>query len=395
MRVALSRPSERLYWLDVNPNERTLGHSTKFLGFGEMAYPVVPAVLLKNLEEESLDPEERVKLCERDARQFLEVKPALAWSRARQAVALLGDAGSRFAVSDPAARESAYMTLCQVAFTLAFRKIPLPAEMGRLDLFGDAAHSADTAGRTRLGSLLRTIGSYERNYSPVKLTALFQMAAELTLSAKEVEPWLLMELQPRAAGWIDSMEQQLEQVPDIVLAALPPLYKLFAPLEAEARTARVREKAIRALIRLKSYEMALQFLTHQPAPNPKLIAECREGLGHWEAAAEEYLKAGSVAEALRCYRSIPDFDKSLALLDRVGQHPARESLAWLRRMRDLAAERPAEFNKVMLPAEKKLLEEMLEKGLGVSRRKPAAKKPAGAKKAPAVKKAAAPKSRER
>src|SRR5262249_50017260 len=95
LRVALSRPSERLYWLDVNPHERELGHSSSFLGFGEKAYPVVPAVLLKNLEEELLDAEERVKLCERDARQFLDVKPALAWSRARQAVALLGEPGSK------------------------------------------------------------------------------------------------------------------------------------------------------------------------------------------------------------------------------------------------------------------------------------------------------------
>jgi len=45
----------------------------------------------------------------------------------------------------------------------------------------------------------------------------------------------------------------------------------------------------------------------------------------------------------------------------------------------------------MLPAEKKLLETMLEKGLGVTRRKPAAKKAVAAKKSPAVKKPAAKK----
>ena len=121
LRVALSRPSERLYWLDVNPTERTLIHAGDMLAFGERAYPVVPAVLLKSLEEESLDVEERVRLCESDARQFLEIKPALAWSRARQAVALLGEQGGKFSVTDPAARTSAHLTLCQVAFTLAFR----------------------------------------------------------------------------------------------------------------------------------------------------------------------------------------------------------------------------------------------------------------------------------
>jgi hypothetical protein len=48
------------------------------LSFGaDRAYPVVPAVLLKTLEEEALDPEERFRLCESDARQFLSVKPSL------------------------------------------------------------------------------------------------------------------------------------------------------------------------------------------------------------------------------------------------------------------------------------------------------------------------------
>lgn len=106
-------------------------------------------------------------------------------------------------------------------------------------------------------------------------------------------------------------------------------------------------------------------------------------MGEWKRAATGYLQAGSPQDALRCYRSIPDFDKSLALLDSVGRHPARESLPWLRRLRDLAARRPAEFNKVILASEKKLLEEVLESSLGVTRRKPAAKRAKPAAKSPA------------
>jgi hypothetical protein len=145
-------------------------------------------------------------------------------------------------------------------------------------------------------------------------------------------------------------------------------------MEEERRTAQVREKAIRALMRANRHKVALQILQSTPGADPKLIAECREGLGELDLAAAEYLKAGSAQDALRCLRLIPDFDKSLELLDTVGKHPARESLLWLRRMRDLAAERPAEFQKVILPAEKKLLEEVLQTALGVSRKKPAAKR---------------------
>jgi hypothetical protein len=163
------------------------------------------------------------------------------------------------------------------------------------------------------------------------------------------------------------------------------LYQLFVPGEAKARIARLREKALRQLMKAGSFQLALELLQALPQPDPKLIAECREGLGELEAAAAEYLRAGHTADALRCYRGIPDFDKALELLGRIGDHPSKGSLEWLRKVRDLAAARPPEFSRNVLPAEKKLLEGILETALGVSRKKPGTKKPA-------VKKAAAKKA---
>ncbi len=383
LRVALSRPSERLYWLDVNPSDRTLSRTQVLLAFGsEHAYPMVPDVLLKTLEEEALDVEERVRLCESDARQFLEVKPGLAWSRARQAVALLGEQGSKLSVSDPAARASAHMTLCEVAFRLAFRKVNLPAELGRIDFFGEAADNATAAHKPGLAELVRHIGEYQRDYSDNKGLSLVRMATALARRRADIEPWLQLEMQPSSAAWLATLEDLMDRVPDLLmLEVLPVLYALFAPLEAEARIARVRERAIRRLMATNSYSEALEILRQMKEADPKLVAECREGLREFEAAAAEYLRAGSPQDALRCYRSIPDFDKTLELLDTVGRHPARESLLWMRRMRDLAGERPADFQKTILPAEKKLLEEVLESALGVARKKaPARRAAAGTRK---------------
>src|ERR1039457_1024551 len=208
-------------------------------------------------------------------------------------------------------------------------------------------------------------------------------------SSDLIEPWLLLELQPRSAAWLQALEDQVDKFPTMVLEMMPSLYQLFVPLELWPRTVQVREKAIRALMRMTDHAGALQILQQTPGADPKLIAECREGLGELDLAAAEYLKAGSSQDALRCYRLIPDFDKSLELLDAAGKHPARDSLLWLRRMRDLAAERPAEFQKLILPAEKKLLEEVLQTALGVSRKKPAAKRTKAA-----VKKAASPRKKK-
>jgi hypothetical protein len=313
------------------------------------------------------------------------VKPALAWSRARQAVALLGEPFSRFSIADPAARASAHLTYCQVAFTLAFRKVPLPSEMGRIDLFSAAAASANAAGKPILAELILSIAEHERDYSNERLQSLVRLANSLARRRADIEPWLRVELQSRAAQWLQMLEDLMDRVPDLLLLQiLPELYALFAPLEAESRAARLREKGVHTLMRRGSFAEALEILGRIPGADPKLLAECREGLGEFEAAAAGYLEAGRPQDALRCYRSIPDFDKALGLLDAVGNHPARESLLWVRRMRDLAAQRPPDFAKALLPPEKKLLEAVLESALGVTRKKAAAKRAPAAKKKPAA-----------
>lgn len=391
LRVVLSRPSERIFWLDVSPSDRVLDHTRQMLSFdGEQAYPVVPGVLLKTLEEDTLDVEERVRLCEKDARQLLEVRPAMAWSRARQGVALLGPAGGQFSVGDQAARKSAHMTLCQVAFTLAMRRVSLPSEMGRTDQFFEAAHAASLAGRADLAGLIHSISGHERNYGEDKLNTMLALAQALNQRRAAVEPWLLLELQPRSAGWLQLLEDRVDDLPAVIQPLLPPLYDLFTPLEAAARKASVRERILRSLLRAGMFGAALEMLRAAPDSDPKLIGHCLEGMHKLEQAATEYLRAGCLQDALRCYRGIPDFDKTLELLDRIGKHPDRESLLWIRRMRDLAAQRPPDFSKAIVPAEKKLLEQILETSLGASRKRAATKK-AATKKPAAPRKKAAPK----
>jgi len=124
-----------------------------------------------------------------------------------------------------------------------------------------------------------------------------------------------------------------------------------------------------------------------PERQLKLEASCHEKLGDFRAAAECHTAVGNLRDALDCYRSIPDFDAALALVREAGDHPAAESLEWIAKLRELVAKRPEKFLEVVTAPEKKLLEELLERSLGVSRRKPAPRKPA-AKRATAKKKVA-------
>ncbi len=124
----------------------------------------------------------------------------------------------------------------------------------------------------------------------------------------------------------------------------------------------------------------------------KLEAACHEGLQDFRHAAECYREAGDLKSALNCYRTIPDLAAALQLLPELGDdHPATATLQWMARMQKLVAERPEKFTKTVTQAEKKLLEEMLERSLGVQRKKPAPRKVAAKAPAKAAAKKAAPK----
>lgn len=392
LRVALSRPTERLFWLDISPSDATVRRSIGFLNGGEHEDGVascVPQALLKALEEDELDVEERVQRCQTDARQFLQVKPEIAWSRAQQAITLLGTPGSLMAVTDESARNAAYLTLAEVCFVLGLRNTRLAPELGRPDLFLEASRAARGAQRYGLASLLDAISRIHRS-TENRIFALVSLAEILPRLQEDLEPWLRVELDARAGAWMQELEAALfnGHNASVLIKLLPPFYEALRVPDSAARTQRLQQRAIQLLIKDKQFAGALAALRALSDRQPKLEAVCYEGLGDFRSAAECHIAAGNLKDALNCYRSIPDLEASLKLLQEVGDHPAAESLQWMDRVRQLMAERPEKFNRTMVAAEKKLLQDILERGLGVARRKPAERKTA----APAAKKTAAKKS---
>jgi hypothetical protein len=297
------------------------------------------------------------------------------------------------AVTDEAARRAAYLTLAEVCFILALRNTRLPSELGRPDLFLEASRAARSARRYRLAAMLDSISRVQRAAAENRLQALVELADVLPGAQEEIEPWLRIELDARSKAWMEELEAALlnGHNASVLIKLLPPFYEALNAPDRAARTQRLQQRAIQLFIKDKQFAVALAALKALPESQPRLEAVCYEGLGDFRNAAESHIAAGNLKEALSCYRSIPDLEAALKLVDRIGDHPATESLQWMARVRQLMAERPEKFNKTMVAAEKKLLQDMLERGLGVTRRKPAAKKPAARK--DAVKKAPAPRRR--
>jgi hypothetical protein len=375
LRVAISRPTERLFWLDVNPSDQVVRRSIAFLNGGDVESGVsscVPAALLKTLDEDELDPEERVQRCQADARQLLQVKPDMAWSRAQQAVTLLGRPGSLAVVTDEAARDAAYLTLAEVCFILGLGDTRLPPELGRPDLFAEAYRAAVNARRIGLAAIMDVIARVHRAIAENRLPALVELAQVLPRHKDEIEPWLQVEMGIRSKAWMEELESALVNGHNaaLLIQLLPPFYQVVDAPDRLARTQRLQQRAIQLLIKDKLFRPALAALHGLQERQPKQEAVCHEGLGDFRSAAECHLAAGDLKEALSCYRSIPDLDAALKLVGKIGEHPAAESLQWISRLQQLVAERPEKFTKTVTAAEKKLLEQLLERALGVSRRKP-------------------------
>jgi hypothetical protein len=397
LRVAVSRPAERLIWLDVDPTDQIVRQSIAFLNGGPVESGVsscVPAALLKSLEENELDLEERIQRCQADARQYLQVKPEIAWSRAQQAVTLLGPVSSPVAVTDEATRDAVYLTLAEICFTLGIRNTRLAPELGRPDPFYEACRAAYSARCYGLAAIISAVGRVHRAGYESRIQTLVQLAQVLPESKNEIEPWLLMEIAPKTNAWVEELESGLlgSHNAEMLFDLLPPLYEVLDLPDRIGRVQRIQQSAIQMLIKERKFAPALAALGTLAERPSKLEAICLEGMGDFRGAAQCHMAAGNLKEALTCYRSVPDLEGALKLVSEVGEYPAAESLRWISRLQQLVAERPEKFTKMVTPAEKKLLEELLEKALGVSRRKAAPRR--GIKKTPVSRKGVQRKTRD-
>jgi len=395
LRVAVSRPAEKLYWLDVAPTGGALKASRELLSeqSWELAMPVVPAVVLKSLEEEMLAVEERIRLCEADARQFLAVKPDIAWSRANQAVNLLGPKLSPGAVQDKALRRSAHLTCVEIAFCLAMRGEKLSPQLGAPNLWAEATRHSYEVVDSSLRVALGVMSTLQQKDAVPDADVI--RCINILGGLERIEPWMRLEFQPAVEYWAAKMERLVRrpEMADEVAHALPGYYKLFEVADFEARTRDIRLRAVDTLLtgEKPAALQALKLLDLVPDADSLLRARAVQATGRFADAGEMFVAAGALEKALHCYRSIPDFEKSLGIAEKLGNVPAAESLLWLDRMRKLAEERPSGFNKQILPSEKKMLEDVLETALGATRRKPGVRKTVAKKaveKKPAVKKAA-------
>jgi tetratricopeptide (TPR) repeat protein len=276
---------------------------------------------------------------------------------------------------------------------LAFRRTHLASELGLPDLYSESASAAILAGKGLLSVAIDSIGKTEKSTGAERSLRTGRVIQDLVQAKAELPAWLLVAIMPRTQFWLSELDETMELGDNAMLAQLiiPPFLDLLSLPDAQERKERLAQRAVRVLMKSRKFTKALELLQNSPDAKSKLAAECYEESGQLPKAAALYLELGDKEKALRLYRSIPDFKSAFELVRKMPGHSAQASLEWIADLNKLIERRPENFNRVMLASEKKLLEEMFERGMGVKRKKPAARKTAtkkqATKKAPAKKRA--------
>jgi len=383
LRVAVSRPSERLIWLDIGPQDRTLQESLHFLSEAadlSKIKPVMPSVILTALDEEQLDLEERIQRCQQDARQLLTVRPEIALSRAQLAVSLLGDPGIAVSIKDEQTRRDAYLTLAEVCLRIAQLNVTLPGELGNPNLYQEAQRAVAIAGNKGLAAVIGRLEKLERAVVENRIAELGYFVHDFVLHHESLPAWFQTSIETKIPGWLDQLEGAVQFSSNTVVLnrILPPFYDALRLPDAARRKQRLLQRSLQGLMKDKKYNEALAVLQKLPERNHQLEGECHKALSDFAQAAKSFREAGNLKEALECYRAIADFDSAASIIDALPQHPAAESYRWLANLRKVIDKRPDNFQKTLTPAEKARLEELLEQALGTARRKPVPKQKAAA-----------------
>ena len=349
LRVALSRATETLAFVDVAANDDALDLSAELL---DDAAPYDADDLIEHFADDA-PPEERVLARINDARALVDTAPRRAWQRACQAVRLLGDPHLPNGVADETVRLDARTALLATAARLFVDGVPVGVRRHEILVMVDEATAV-------LGSSARSAEAFQAldAWSVDRETPPFALL-DATLALGREGSWLRQALPPVAQKLRDAME---------TLAATSPAAGAFAgdvegwlDLTGYAGDAAARAKALRcraadALTDAGQTLAAERVLQAVKPLDLARLGRLREAEGRLEEAAETFEQARLGADALRNWRNAGRWEQAV----RLAEGAERTDLEWLVELDDLLRRRPAQQRKRLTASERERLGRLLD-----------------------------------
>ena len=292
LRVALSRSTELLAFVDVEPDDAMRKLSQELLG-DVASYS--PDDLIDQLETADDQPEDRVFRLIEEARSLLDNNPRRAWERIVQSVKQLGDPGVPNGVADPTARSEAHESLLATAARLLAEGAP--DGVRRDDVVGIAQNSLTNLGRADFSNAFRRLDEWTLDDSrqPFDLV-------DATIRLGDRYDWLRRSL--------PSIAQKLNESIEAHSVSLDYAWRFSGDVEVwlsvigfdgeTAKRAReLRRKAAKALLDARRAEPAERVLARVEPEDLYLSGLLQETHRHWEKAVEKYERGKFVEDAMR------------------------------------------------------------------------------------------------
>lgn len=354
LRVALSRATETLAFVDVQADPAAREFSRQLLGD---AAPFDPEDLAEHLAGDDLSPEERILARTQEARAHIDDRPKRAWQCACQALRLLGNPELPNGVTDEAVRREARDTLVTIAARLLVDGLPPGVRHDDVvALAREALASPEEAAQA---------GAFERleTWCRQKASGLFPLLDAVVELGREGE-WLRDALVPVT----QSLRAELE-----ASAARPAYAPRFAGdvegwlqatgftgdvVTGEAR--RLRCKATDTLIERGEAQEAAGVHARIVPEDHLLTGRLREKQQQFIEAAKAFERAGAGSEAYRNWRSAGEWESAL----RYAEGADRADLDWLIALGDAVGERPDSLEQRLTPGDADRLRRLLDAAAG-------------------------------
>ena len=292
LRVAISRATENLAFIEIAPDGATQISSMSLLG---NATTYSPDDLVDYLTNPDMLPESMVPELINRVRELIDTAPGRAWQLAGQAVHLLGVQDSPGAVSDVATRREAHTTLLSTAARMLVDG--LPVRVGRGQVAAQSEHSAALLGVEKSVEAFRRLDEWTQDHEKAPLELL-----DVTLELGEDGDWLKDALPPVSQAIRESIERCAGRTGDAEHFAgdVEGWLELCGFRgDAAARGRELRTRAATTLLDTGRIEQAERVIRSVQPGDMHLNALYMEKSGRLEAAATLYERSGSSADANR------------------------------------------------------------------------------------------------
>lgn len=332
LRVALSRATETLVFIDVNASEEEMNLCLDLLG---NITPVDSMDVIEHFTDLDISPEERILARTKDARDLLEKRAKRAWQKICQAYELLGDPASDIAISNPAICEEVYDTFLQIASHFIIEGAP--EDVQRIDVVNFSKEVINRSGWSDVRNAFEQLINWMEN----RKSPPFKLLNALDSLDKQ-HYWMINSLASVTIELLNSIEKSADD---------PALAKEFSgkveqwltiagSIGNEKKVAReLRCKATEILIN-NSNLLAAEKVVKQITPeNPHLTGLLNEEKGNYQKAAEAFERANEVENALRAWRKSGLWEKAFPH----AKGEEKSYLEWLKNFQNNMENQPSEL----------------------------------------------------